>query len=80
MRYLGIDDYLAHLNIMVDEIGIPVDLIGLCQGGWMVLVYAARFPGKVRKLVLAGLRLMSAPRLPRWHCWQTALRWKYSAN
>jgi poly(3-hydroxybutyrate) depolymerase len=54
MRYLGIDDYLAHLNIMVDEIGTPVDLIGLCQGGWMALVYAARFPGKVRKLVLAG--------------------------
>jgi poly(3-hydroxyalkanoate) synthetase len=54
MRFLGIDDYLADLNIMVDEIGIPVDLIGLCQGGWMALVYAARFPGKVRKLVLAG--------------------------
>jgi poly(3-hydroxyalkanoate) synthetase len=54
MRYLGIDDYLADLNIMVDEIGVPVDLIGLCQGGWMALVYAARFPEKVRKLVLAG--------------------------
>jgi poly(3-hydroxyalkanoate) synthetase len=54
MRYLGIDDYLADLNIMVDEIGVPVDLIGLCQGGWMALVYAARFPGKVRNLVLAG--------------------------
>src|SRR6185437_10082172 len=34
MRYLGIDDYLADLNIMIDEIGAPVDLIGLCQGGW----------------------------------------------
>jgi len=54
MRYLGIDDYLADLNIMIDEIGAPVDLIGLCQGGWMALVYAARFPEKVRKLVLAG--------------------------
>jgi poly(3-hydroxybutyrate) depolymerase len=54
MRYLGIDDYLADLNIMVDEIGAPVDLIGLCQGGWMALIYAARFPEKVRKLVLAG--------------------------
>ena len=30
------------------EIGPPVDLVGLCQGGWMALVYAARFPGKVR--------------------------------
>ena len=54
MRYLGIDDYLADLNVLVDEIGAPVDLIGLCQGGWMALVYAARFPGKVRKLVLAA--------------------------
>jgi len=54
MRHLGIDDYLADLNVLVDEIDGPVDLIGLCQGGWMALVYAGRFPGKVRKLVLAG--------------------------
>jgi poly(3-hydroxybutyrate) depolymerase len=54
MRYLGIDNYLADLNVLVDEIGPPIDLIGLCQGGWMALVYAARFPGKVRKLVLVG--------------------------
>jgi poly(3-hydroxybutyrate) depolymerase len=54
MQYLGIDDYLADLNVLVDEIGAPVDLIGLCQGGWMALVYAAHFPGKVRKLVLAA--------------------------
>jgi poly(3-hydroxybutyrate) depolymerase len=54
MRHLGIDDYLADLNVLVDEIGGPVDLIGLCQGGWMALLYAARFPAKVRKLVLAA--------------------------
>src|SRR5262249_1994048 len=30
------------------------DLIGPCQGGWMALIYAARFPAKVRRLVLAG--------------------------
>ena len=54
MRFLGIDDYLADLNVLVDKIGAPVDLIGLCQGGWMALIYAARFPGKVRKLVLAA--------------------------
>jgi poly(3-hydroxybutyrate) depolymerase len=54
MRFLGIDDYLAALNVLVDYIGDPVDLIGLSQGGWMALVYAARFPTKVRKLVLAG--------------------------
>lgn len=54
MRFLPIDAYLADLNVAVDDIGPPVDLIGLCQGGWLALLYAARFPGKVRRLVLAG--------------------------
>ena len=54
MRFLSVDNYLADLNVVVDEVGGTVDLIGLCQGGWMALVYAARFPAKVRKLVLAG--------------------------
>ncbi|WFU17425.1 alpha/beta fold hydrolase [Bradyrhizobium sp. CB3481] len=54
MRFLSIDNYLADLNVAIDEIGAPVDLIGLCQGGWLSLVYAARFPDKVRRLVLAG--------------------------
>jgi len=54
MRYLSIDSYLSDLNVAVDEIGAPVDLVGLCQGGWLSLLYAARFPAKVRRLVLAG--------------------------
>ena len=54
MGFLGIDDYLAALNVLVDQLGGSVDLVGLCQGGWMSLLYAARFPTKVRKLVLAG--------------------------
>src|SRR3954467_14026881 len=54
MRYLSTDNYLADLNVAIDEIGAPVDLVGLCQGGWLSLVYAARFPEKVRRLVLAG--------------------------
>src|SRR5665647_3687402 len=54
MRFLGIDDYLAELNVLVDHVGGLVDLVGLCQGGWLSLVYAGRFPAKVRKLVMAG--------------------------
>jgi len=54
MRFFSIDTYLADLNVVIDELGGRVDLIGLCQGGWLALIYAARFPAKVRKLVLAG--------------------------
>lgn len=54
MRLLTLDDYLAELNVAVDEIGGPVDLVGLCQGGVLALIYAARFPAKVRRLVLAA--------------------------
>ena len=54
MRFLGIDDYLAALNVLVDHLGGAVDLVGLCQGGWLSLIYAARFPTKVRKLVMVG--------------------------
>ncbi len=54
MRYFTIDTYLADLNVAIDQLGPPVDLIGLCQGGWLALVYAARFPKKVRRSVLVG--------------------------
>jgi poly(3-hydroxyalkanoate) synthetase len=60
MRFFSIDTYLADLNVLVDHLGGTVDLIGLCQGGWMALVYAARFPGKVRKLALAGAPIDTA--------------------
>ena len=54
MRFWSIDDCLEDLNVAVDEIGTPIDLVGLCQGGWLSLLYAARFPKKVRRLVLVG--------------------------
>jgi poly(3-hydroxyalkanoate) synthetase len=43
MLFLGIDDYLANLNVLVDQLGGTVDLIGSCQGGWIALAYAACF-------------------------------------
>ena len=65
MRFLGIDEYLADLNILVDHVGGVVDLIGLCQGGWLSLVYAGRFPAKVRKVVIAGAPIDIAARQSR---------------
>src|SRR6267154_4030210 len=65
MRFLGIDDYLADLNVLVDHLGGLVDLVGLCQGGWLSLVYAGRFPAKVRKLVMAGAPVDIAARQSR---------------
>lgn len=54
MKDFGIDTYLADLNVAVDSLGGKVHLVGLCQGGWMSAMFAARFPGKVASLVLAG--------------------------
>jgi poly(3-hydroxybutyrate) depolymerase len=54
MRNFDIDKYLAEINVVVDDLGGAVHLIGLCQGGWMCAMFAARFPEKVKTLVLAG--------------------------
>jgi poly(3-hydroxyalkanoate) synthetase len=54
MRFLRIDDYLALLLVVVVELGAPLKLVGLCQGGWLSLMFAARFPEKVSAVVLAG--------------------------
>jgi poly(3-hydroxyalkanoate) synthetase len=64
MRYLSIDSYLSDLNVAIDTIGPPVDLIGLCQGGWLSLLLAARFPEKVRRLVLVGAPVDVSHRSP----------------
>jgi poly(3-hydroxyalkanoate) synthetase len=54
MKDLEIDNYLAELIVAIDDLGGRVNLIGLCQGGWVSAMIAARFPGKVNSLVLAG--------------------------
>ena len=54
MKDYDIDTYLAEINVVVDDLRTPVHLVGLCQGGWMAAMYASRFPGRVRSLVLAG--------------------------
>ena len=54
MKDFDIDKYLAEINVAIDDLGGSAHLVGLCQGGWMSAMYAARFPDKVRTLVLAG--------------------------
>jgi polyhydroxyalkanoate depolymerase len=54
MKDFGIDKYLADIDSVVDHLGGKVHLVGLCQGGWMGAMYAARFSHKVGCIVLAG--------------------------
>ncbi len=54
MKDFDIDNYLAELIVAIDDLGGRVNLVGLCQGGWMSAMAAARFPEKVNTLVVAG--------------------------
>src|SRR5215211_4490219 len=76
-RLLGIDDYLAALLVAVEELGRRAALVGLCQGGWLSLMFAARFPRRCRGCSLRDRLSISTrrprtsyrprgPRLPRW--------------
>ncbi len=54
MKDLEIDNHLAEVVVAIDDLGGQVNLVGLCQGGWMSAMIAARFPDKMNSLVLAG--------------------------
>jgi polyhydroxyalkanoate depolymerase len=54
MKDLEIDNYLAEVIVAIDDLGGRVNLVGLCQGGWVAAMVAARFPDKVNSMVLAG--------------------------
>jgi polyhydroxyalkanoate depolymerase len=54
MKDLEVDNYLAEMIVAIDDLGGRVNLVGLCQGGWVAAMIAARFPDKVNSLVLAG--------------------------
>lgn len=54
MKDLEIDSYLEEMLVAIDDLGGRVNLVGLCQGGWLSTMIAARFPDKVNSLVLAG--------------------------
>jgi poly(3-hydroxyalkanoate) synthetase len=54
MRFMTVDSLLGDLNVAVDDLGGRVNLVGLCQGGWLSVLFAARFPAKVARLVAVG--------------------------
>lgn len=54
MKDYEIDDYLSQLHVAINDLKEPVHLVGLCQGGWLISLYAARFPKNVASLVIAG--------------------------
>lgn len=49
-----VDDYLLRLAAAIEDVGPPVALLGLCQGGWLALMLAARFPRLVARLALVA--------------------------
>ncbi|WP_179293838.1 alpha/beta fold hydrolase [Candidatus Methanoperedens nitratireducens] len=53
-KYYDIDNYLSELDICIDELGGRVNLAGMSQSGWLIAMYAARFPNKVNTLTIAG--------------------------
>jgi poly(3-hydroxyalkanoate) synthetase len=54
MGPLSINSCLAELNVAIDDLGGEVNVVGLGVGGCLALIHAARFPGKIKRLVLAG--------------------------
>eukprot|EP01037_Dinobryon_pediforme_P009500 gene9500-9580_t len=54
MRFFALDTYFSDLNVAIDDLGGRAVLVGMCQGGWLAAAFAARFPGKIVALVLAG--------------------------
>src|ERR1035437_3091718 len=43
IKDLEVDNYLAEVIVAIDDLGGRVNLVGLCQGGWMSAMIAARF-------------------------------------
>ncbi len=54
MKDFEIDNYLEEMVVVIDDLGGRVNLVGLCQGGWVSAMIASRFPEKMNSLVLAG--------------------------
>ncbi|MGB7914460.1 MAG: hypothetical protein WCF79_04060, partial [Rhodomicrobium sp.] len=44
MKEFEIDNYLEEMLAIIEDLGGRVNLVGLCQGGWLSTMIAARFP------------------------------------
>jgi poly(3-hydroxybutyrate) depolymerase len=53
-RNESIQDMVMQVVDMIRFIGEPVKLIGLCQAGWLSVMFASLYPEMVEKLVLGG--------------------------
>lgn len=53
-RFEGITDLLQQLDTAVDWAGGTATLVGLCQGGWLSVIYSILHPKKVTSLIIAG--------------------------
>lgn len=54
MRHNRIDTQFLALKKVTDVLAQPVQCVGLCQGGWLSLAFAARFPEYINRLALIG--------------------------
>jgi poly(3-hydroxybutyrate) depolymerase len=53
-RDYSLDDCIRSVDACIQQIGEPVHLVGLCQGGWQSAIYTALFPERVKTLSLAA--------------------------
>jgi poly(3-hydroxyalkanoate) synthetase len=63
-KYFGIEEVIDHLVLTIREISkeqmdslgyvTPINLAGLCQGGWAASIFNARYPELVESMIIAG--------------------------
>ena len=59
---LSLDAFVTDLEAIVDELGLErFDLFGMSQGAAASIIYAARHPERVRRLMLMGAYIEPAP-------------------
>lgn len=62
-KHVSIGDLCTCIDDCINLIGASVDLVGVCQGGWLSAIYNALHPDKVNSLALmaAPIDIQAAP-------------------